>query len=57
MIDIKVKYLHQIFYRTERMGGMVSSPREQYFSYIVAVSFIDGGNRVSGENHRHVTSQ
>ena len=24
MIDIKVKYLHQILYRTERMGGMVS---------------------------------
>jgi hypothetical protein len=24
---------------------------QQYFSYIVAVSFIGGGNRVLGENH------
>ena len=31
---------------------------QQYFSYIVAVSFIDGGNRtrVSGENHRPAAS-
>ena len=24
---------------------------QQYFSYIVAVTFIGGGNRVPGENH------
>ena len=28
---------------------------EQYFSYIVVVSFIGGGNKSThGENHRHV---
>jgi hypothetical protein len=29
---------------------------EQYFSYIVAVTFIGGGNGVPGENHRSVAS-
>ena len=29
---------------------------QQYFSYIVAVSFIGGGNRSTAENHRPVTS-
>ena len=29
---------------------------QQYFSYIMAVSFIDGGNGVPGENHRPVAS-
>jgi hypothetical protein len=29
---------------------------QQYFSYIVAVSFIGGGNGVHGENHPPVAS-
>ena len=29
---------------------------QQYFSYIVAVSFIGGGNRSTAENHRPVAS-
>jgi len=29
---------------------------QQYFSYIVVVSFIVGGHRVSGENHRPAAS-
>jgi hypothetical protein len=29
---------------------------QQYFSYIMEVSFIDGGNRVPGENHRPAAS-
>jgi hypothetical protein len=34
----------------------VYSHFQQYFSYIVAVSSIDGGNGVSRENHRPVAS-
>jgi len=30
---------------------------QQYFSYILAVSFIGGGNGVALENHRLVASQ
>jgi hypothetical protein len=30
---------------------------QQYFSYIVAVSFIGGGNQRTGENRRPVASQ
>jgi hypothetical protein len=29
---------------------------QQYFSYIVVVSFIGGGNGVPGENHRPTVS-
>ena len=29
---------------------------QQYFSYIVAVSFIGGGNRSTPKNHRPVAS-
>ena len=31
-------------------------PLSKYFSYIVGVSFIGGGNQSTGENHRLVTS-
>jgi hypothetical protein len=34
----------------------VLRPFLQYFSYIVAVSFIDGGTVVPGENHRPAAS-
>ena len=35
---------------------MVFDDIQQYFSFIVAVSFIDGGNWSTGENHRPVAS-
>ena len=34
----------------------VSRHFQQYFGYIVAVSFIGGGNLVPGENHRPAVS-
>jgi hypothetical protein len=34
----------------------VYRPFQQYFSYIVAVSFIGGENWSTGENHRTVAS-
>ena len=38
------------------MGLWCLMPLLQYFSYIVAISFIGGGNRRTGENHRPVAS-
>ena len=36
--------------------GLVWIMALRYFSYILAVSFIGGGNGVPGENHRPVAS-
>jgi hypothetical protein len=36
---------------------MVFANFQQYFSYIMAVSFIAGGNQSTGENHQPVASQ
>jgi hypothetical protein len=38
------------------MLDVVSCNFQQYFSYIVVVSFIDGGTGVLCENHRSATS-
>ena len=37
-------------------GNSVEHHFQQYFGYIVAVSFIGGGSRVPGENHGPVAS-
>jgi hypothetical protein len=45
-------------YTPPRLYGLVYGVfchYQQYFSYIVVVSFIGGGNRVPGENHRPAT--
>jgi hypothetical protein len=40
-------------YSMKHSMGMVFNARcNKYFSYIETVSFIDGGNRNTGENHR-----
>jgi hypothetical protein len=36
---------------------VLNATLKKYFSYIVAVSFIGGGNRRTGENHRPVASR
>jgi hypothetical protein len=39
--------------RTDHLRGHGDERHfQQYFCYIVTVSFIGGGNRVPGENHR-----
>jgi hypothetical protein len=38
-------------FQNRAWGYGVSRHFQQYLSYIVVVSFIDGGNRVPGENH------
>jgi hypothetical protein len=40
------------------LGKNISKTRhfQQYFSYIVAANFIDGGTGVPGENHQPVAS-
>ena len=41
---------------SRKQGYDVQRHFQQYFSYIMAVSFIGEGNRVPGENHRTVAS-
>jgi hypothetical protein len=43
-----VRLIDLSFYKSHYFGTHF----EQYFTYIVVVSFISGGNRGSGENHR-----
>ena len=58
MIHCQIVIIFIICHNTEMIGfGLVYGVKrhfQQYFSYIVAVSFIGGGNRSTPKNHRPV---
>ena len=57
--DLIFLYQNKILYYLLQYSFLVygvSHHFQQYFSYIVVVSFIGGGNQSTGENHRPVAS-